>query len=85
MTARDALIAARQKIEKPECWTQDVSARDSDGEPCEAWSPKAVCWCASGAVDEVTFDAEIESQALAALRAALQQAPGTTFSASVSI
>ena len=49
MNAHDILKAARAKIERPECWTQDVFARDTKGDRVHALSPNAVCWCSIGA------------------------------------
>ena len=40
-------------IEKPEHWTQGVSARDTDGEPVRVNDTTAVCWCLVGAADKV--------------------------------
>jgi len=31
-------------------WTQEASARDSNGEVVDISSPSAVCWCVSGAL-----------------------------------
>ena len=39
---------ARELREHPEHWTQGASARDSKGEPTDATSKSAVCWCALG-------------------------------------
>jgi hypothetical protein len=49
-TTREILIAARAKIERPECWTKGKYARDKDGESVTPNSRSAVCWCAIGAV-----------------------------------
>jgi hypothetical protein len=50
MDAHEILIAARKLIEKPENWTQETSARDAAGRETLPTSPRAVCWCASGAI-----------------------------------
>lgn len=45
MTEREILIAARQRIERPEAWTQGVSATGKDGFPTvPPWSPEAIRW-----------------------------------------
>ncbi len=53
MTPREALIAARAKIEKPENWTQDFLARSAKGRKVSPRSANAVCWCAMGALEAV--------------------------------
>jgi hypothetical protein len=47
---------ARNMIAKPENWTQGVCARDIDGNEIGIDSPKAVCWCSLGALNEVYSD-----------------------------
>jgi hypothetical protein len=49
----EILKAARAKIEKPECWTQDFYARSASGKKVVARSPAAVCWCSYGALQSV--------------------------------
>lgn len=44
------LRRARARIEKPECWTQRVTARDAKGWSARADADNAVCWCIEGAV-----------------------------------
>lgn len=34
---------------KPERWTKGVLARDAAGKMCNSTSPRAACWCFSGA------------------------------------
>lgn len=53
MNTHEILKAARAKIERPECWTQDVFARDRSGDCVHVLSPNAVCWCSVGACKAV--------------------------------
>jgi hypothetical protein len=46
----DILRAARKRIEDPAHWTKGTFARDSDGFAVKVESPRAVCFCAIGAV-----------------------------------
>lgn len=78
MTTAALLKAARQKIEKPENWTQGANARDKNGAECPLESKEACQFCALGAVSTV----EDESSHLgylwaegALLRAVLQLQP----------
>jgi hypothetical protein len=55
MTPTSKLLrAARAKIEREECWTKGVLARDAKDRPLfglsSASAPTAVCWCAEGAI-----------------------------------
>ena len=45
------LVSARAILAKPESWTQQASARTNDGENVAPQSPRATCWCLTGAVD----------------------------------
>jgi len=54
MTTKEILIAARAKIERPECWTNGAYARDAAGREVEPTCPDAVCWCVRGAIDAST-------------------------------
>jgi len=58
VTPKEILIAARAKIEAPERWTQDVEARDANGEPVDRDSSEAVCWCSAAALNasEASYD-----------------------------
>ena len=56
MTTLEILLAARAKIEKPECWTQRAFARNRNQEPVSMWSCHATCWCATGAISAVSRD-----------------------------
>lgn len=53
MTPRDALIAARVLIEKPEHFTQGAYARTADGLSTECTDPNAVAFCAAGALEKI--------------------------------
>lgn len=78
-TIKEVLIAARKRIEKPENWTKQTSARDHTGTPVDPASPTAVCWCALGALgaetrmadgDWWTKDDELRCRAVDTLRMA---------------
>lgn len=63
MNVREALIAARALIDRPEAWFvgRGMSARDANGEKCEPDSPTAVSWCGYGAVFAVLPTERVES------------------------
>lgn len=50
MNTHELLIAARKKIERPECWAQDAEALDKYDREVLAYSHKAVKWSADGAL-----------------------------------
>jgi len=56
MTTKEILIAARAKIERPECWTQKAFAKTAKKNKAAPSSPRAACWCILGAVSAVTHD-----------------------------
>ena len=61
------LTGARELISDPERWTQHVYARDAEGWHTGWDSPKAVCWCAVGAVGraaQVVQEESVERNAL---------------------
>lgn len=45
----EVLEAAKKLIDSPEKWTKHVAARDSEGNPVDTYSDKAVCFCSLGA------------------------------------
>lgn len=47
------LVAARNKISDPNCWIQEQSAEDENGDFVHPSSDKACCWCAMGAIRSV--------------------------------
>ncbi len=51
MTTKEILIAARKKIERPECWTKGALARNAAGTELIIGRESAVCWCAFGATE----------------------------------
>ena len=53
MNTHEILKAARAKIERPECWTQESLRRDACGQPCGR--REAVCWCSMGAIYDTTL------------------------------
>jgi hypothetical protein len=54
MTPAEILRKAAAKIVAPGAWTQDEMARDKDGKRCHVRSDDAVCWCAEGALRNVS-------------------------------
>lgn len=56
MNVLEVLEAARGLISEPTRWTQGALARDARGEQCFANVPRAVQWCAIGALERVTTD-----------------------------
>ena len=55
MNAKEILVAARKLIEKEENWTKGGYARNSKGLlVADCTGPEAVCWCALGALRNVT-------------------------------
>jgi hypothetical protein len=49
-TAREVLLAAADRLEKPGAWIQGAFARDASGFIASYNSPMAVSWCAIGAL-----------------------------------
>lgn len=49
-TVREVLVAARDKIAKPNGWIQDHYAADANGRVCPETAPEAACFCADGAL-----------------------------------
>ena len=45
-----AILRAIERISVPERWTQRYLAVDRDGTPCPDSAPRAVRWCAMGAL-----------------------------------
>lgn len=50
MKPSEILRAQKALIDTPEKWTGRVFARDAAGNPIQLDSPKAVCFCSSGAL-----------------------------------
>ena len=48
---RTILRRAIARIEDPDKWTKCAFARDVDGNNVTPRNPKAVCWCAEGAIE----------------------------------
>ena len=44
------LRAARKLVANPKTWTSGAAARDGDGYALPSNNPRAVCWCAWGAM-----------------------------------
>lgn len=73
MTAAEILRAARDLISDPKKWTIGNDARSATGRSVMANSPRAVCWCAQGAVHRAGADLDAERQAFIALRRAARR------------
>lgn len=56
MNTHELLIAARKKIERPECWTQGCAARSGTGGEVDYDYFLANCWCGWGAIWAVKCD-----------------------------
>ena len=65
--AADLLDAAADLLTTPGAWTKGKLARASTGYPCAPDSPRAVCWCATGALLRVNPGGESFILALGAL------------------
>jgi hypothetical protein len=50
MKLKKYLMKARALIADIEDWTQEDHARDADCVVVKPWSPRAICWCADGAL-----------------------------------
>jgi hypothetical protein len=46
----EVLVASRELISNPNCWTKYTLARAADGSLAEPTDEAAVCWCAVGAI-----------------------------------
>lgn len=53
MTVKDAIDEILLLLDKPEKWTKNAFAKNSEGHWCSPLSNKAVCWCLDGAVSKV--------------------------------
>jgi hypothetical protein len=51
---RNSLINARKLITKRDAWTQHHAAKDEHGDNVNSGDDRAVCWCATGALNRVT-------------------------------
>lgn len=76
MNTHELLIAARKKIERPECWTKGQLARDMYGEQVPMSDVAACCWCGYGAI---WSEAREWSRALPEAEEALDMACGSHF------
>jgi len=56
MTPKEILIAARAKIERPQCWTYGKFSRSALENEVKPHSRRAVCWCVLGAIAAITHD-----------------------------
>lgn len=57
--ALNVLIAARKLIKPKGAWTQNTYARGRTGRPVSIDSPRAVCFCAEGAVQRTAEAASL--------------------------
>ena len=62
MTAKELLERARDRLKKPNAWTQNANARNERGEPVGADAEDAVKWCAHGALDCEARIAALETE-----------------------
>lgn len=65
------LIEARAKIADPAHWTQGANARNSFHESCLSHDPRAICWCAQGAI--LSFRDPTEGEAYTQLNNAAKE------------
>ena len=70
MKPSEILLAAKEKINTPEKWTQGELAKNARGEKVPRYSETAVCWCSLGAICAVAESetAKVESRAESSLR-----------------
>lgn len=59
MTTLEQLIAMRELLTPPECWTKGAFARDKFDVITTSYSPDAVRWCLYGAMYKVGFGHDI--------------------------
>lgn len=52
----EQLIAEKQLLSDPACWTKGEFARDKNGVAVNEYSPDAVCWCQHGVIYKVVND-----------------------------
>lgn len=64
MNTLELLIAARKKIERPECWTKGEACRDNRGISTSWDDEEAVCWCGYGAIWSLDPDDQCADRAL---------------------
>ena len=73
MSLHRVLKEARALISDKEAWTKGAMARDKYGDIVYASSPNAVCFCAAGAVEQVSGDPDIFHAAIAQLNAVVKE------------
>ena len=56
MKPSELLIKAQAVIADPRRWTQDVYAKDAEGQVTKTLSPDAACWCSLGALEKVAHE-----------------------------
>jgi hypothetical protein len=49
----NTITKAHQLLSSPEVWCQESPAKDARGNKLEAFDPKAVQWCALGAIQKI--------------------------------
>src|SRR4051812_18070843 len=64
MTALAMLQAARERLSRPERWTQGALARSQAGAEVFGYDPAAVCWCVRGALEAVPGSLEDYAEAV---------------------
>ncbi len=63
------IIAIRNLLSDPACWTQGIMGLDARGTRCEPTSPHARSWCLVGALMAEVRDPNLRSTIRAILRA----------------
>ena len=66
MKPSELLIKAQAVIADPRRWTQDVYAKDAEGQVTKTLSPDAVCWCSLGALEKVAHEENANGACFAA-------------------
>ena len=66
MKPSELLIKAKAVIADPKHWTQDVYAKDAEGQVTKTLSPDAACWCSLGALEKVAHEENTYSTHLTA-------------------
>ena len=68
MKPSELLIKAQAVIADPRRWTQDVYAKDAEGQDSAPCGPDAVCWCSLGALHAVAHEENTYNTRFAATR-----------------
>lgn len=77
MKPSEVLAKAADLIEPEGRWTQSAAARDSQGTWVTSRDPRAVCWCAIGALNRAGDDLVLSSVAAGFVRDLIGDAVGS--------